>query len=454
MSDAVWVANALCSGQTKSTPQFAPWFTSPQQASEFHSWAPAQEAVDEPAELIRPTQNESQSDEVTSDDGPDASGKPAKAAAPAVGISELELDATRAQAFAEGLAEGRAQVMKKIATDQAQREALCKAVASQWQVFKRDTDLSYEPLKRLSLHIAEQLVRAELKLSGEAIVRLIQQCAEQLDQAYQGLVVALNEKDLARMHKMKVQWPKGWRFEASAQMSEGSVRLTTDDAEVEDLMEHRLAAMAEQLLGPAASGKRPHSRWGETQGARAAQAQAAQDVESDANAAASGDAGSLDELDTSEYPMAEPHTHEPRTQRVKAEAVYPDPAAARRFAPAANPIEDVNVAPDQSAVGSHLETGDDTPMPPEIDASEMDASEIDPLAEYADMAEMLDTDVLDDEHDAAHNLVADDATDATDVTDLDTAFDRDIDTGRRVDPPASGQPQPNDGTGANAGDPA
>jgi hypothetical protein len=39
----------------------------------------------------------------------------------------------------------------------------------------------FEPVKRLALHISEQLVLAELTISGQAIERLVQRCLDEID---------------------------------------------------------------------------------------------------------------------------------------------------------------------------------------------------------------------------------------------------------------------------------
>jgi len=99
------------------------------------------------------------------------------------------------------------------------------------------------------LHISEQLVLAELTLSGQAIERLVQRCLDEIDMHGQpAITVELNPQDKARLEDIGGDVIKQLQLQSVAGLHPGSVRLLVNDSQIEDLIEHRLQAMANRLL--------------------------------------------------------------------------------------------------------------------------------------------------------------------------------------------------------------
>ena len=110
----------------------------------------------------------------------------------------------------------------------------------------------HEPLKRLALHLAEQLALTELSISSSGIQNLIDRCIETLDvQTASSVLVELNPNDMALLqnHKAVPGEPANtWRMVADTHLLPGSVRVRADDAVVSDLIENRLENLAQALL--------------------------------------------------------------------------------------------------------------------------------------------------------------------------------------------------------------
>jgi hypothetical protein len=100
----------------------------------------------------------------------------------------------------------------------------------------------------LSLHLAEQLVRAELQLSGQAIHNLVQACIQQLDHAVEPVHVSVNPEDLQRLKEMGKSVTDHMQLEADTLLRPGSVRVRVQDTVVQDLIENRLEPLARRLL--------------------------------------------------------------------------------------------------------------------------------------------------------------------------------------------------------------
>jgi flagellar biosynthesis/type III secretory pathway protein FliH len=105
-------------------------------------------------------------------------------------------------------------------------------------------------MKRLSMHIAEQLVLAELNLSGSSIERLIQRCLDELsNRSEPSIIVELNIQDKDRLEELSGEVSGHVQLRAVPGLQVGSVRVISDDTQVDDLITHRLEGMAHSLLG-------------------------------------------------------------------------------------------------------------------------------------------------------------------------------------------------------------
>lgn len=169
-----------------------------------------------------------------------------------------------AQGLSEGTVQGEAQAKAESADAlaaalAAQKTALTAELQEQLvllgqvhdtlRAFSNDPQALFEPVKRLALHISEQLVLAELTLSGQAIERLVQRCLDEIDLHGQSAVtVELNPQDKARLEDLGAEVIKQMQLQAVPGLHPGSVRLVVNDSQIEDLIEHRLQAMANRLL--------------------------------------------------------------------------------------------------------------------------------------------------------------------------------------------------------------
>ena len=173
-----------------------------------------------------------------------------------------DLQALQQLAYERGVAEGRQlQLAEQTAAQEAhdvdtqaqetlQTQDLLAHIQASIEGLHEQPALRYEPLKRLALHLAEQLVLTELSVSSAGIQRLIERCLDTLDvPAATQVVVDLNPDDLALLQsRLPNDVATSWRLQASHELAPGSVRVTADDAVVTDLVENRLSALAATLL--------------------------------------------------------------------------------------------------------------------------------------------------------------------------------------------------------------
>ena len=181
-------------------------------------------------------------------------------------VDEQALESARAEAFEAGLAQGREEGKQAALLEQAteqqtlaqEQEQQVKSLLSQIQQgmteLRQDEGALFEPLKQLALHLAEELVLGDLATSPQAIDRLVQRCVDTLDSpASTPLLIQLSPSDLdvLRNHpEVAADRPEHWTWEVDSHMLPGSVRIKVNDTVVNDLVEHRLTALAQSLLKP------------------------------------------------------------------------------------------------------------------------------------------------------------------------------------------------------------
>ena len=173
---------------------------------------------------------------------------PHESEAPATPWSDAAIAAVRQEAWQQGMEEGLRQAREEHEAARHKESEVLRHLGIELRSLQQDPQRFFEPLKRLALHIAEQWVRGELQVSGHAIDQLVQQCLAQLDPAGEQVHVDLNPADLQRLQALGEQANANLLLQADPQLREGSVRVRLNESVVQDLIEHRIEAMARQLL--------------------------------------------------------------------------------------------------------------------------------------------------------------------------------------------------------------
>jgi flagellar biosynthesis/type III secretory pathway protein FliH len=113
----------------------------------------------------------------------------------------------------------------------------------------------FEPVSRLSVHIAEQLVRGELTVGPIAITRLVQGCLDAIEER------ASKQEPVLKMHPADLEMflngfdgePTGVYLVADDRLARGDVSLQMDHSVIDDLLSHRLEEIAQYVFGRSTS---------------------------------------------------------------------------------------------------------------------------------------------------------------------------------------------------------
>jgi flagellar biosynthesis/type III secretory pathway protein FliH len=257
-SSVSWRLNELISASRKAKAfAKAEWSQSditdsaPGPSPSFELWTP--KTLDElgngtaavaPAEA--PDEIQTAEDDVPQEIIPEATPEETETKPPADSYDQMQLDQARSHSFDRGY---------KQATDEA--EAKWAGARDEFMAFTEalrtahtEKNDFYQPLKKLALHLAEQLVRGELNQSTAVIERLLEEAIKDIEQQGEGpITVNLNASDHQQFTAHLSSDLDHLSLRIDPKLSQGSVRITMGDSAVEDLIETRLSALSEKLLG-------------------------------------------------------------------------------------------------------------------------------------------------------------------------------------------------------------
>lgn len=160
--------------------------------------------------------------------------------------AEEALQEAKRDAHQEGYEEGRSE---SVAQYQKSKDDLDRLVGS-LRTAQSDMTAFYHPLKKLALHVAQQLVRGELSLSPSAVERLIKSVLDDIEAQGEGpILIYLHPADRDNISDVIYDEFSNIDLRTDRSLSQGSVKISIDDTAIEDLMEQRLERLSEQILG-------------------------------------------------------------------------------------------------------------------------------------------------------------------------------------------------------------
>lgn len=114
----------------------------------------------------------------------------------------------------------------------------------------QDLSLFFEPLSKLAVKVAEELVRGELSIGPTAIARLVQGCLDQLEYANlnSSPILVMNPEDRKRYEHSTGKSLSGFRIQSDKNLNIGDVSLQVDDQIIEDFMSTKLNQLASQIF--------------------------------------------------------------------------------------------------------------------------------------------------------------------------------------------------------------
>jgi flagellar assembly protein FliH len=190
-------------------------------------------------------------------DAPAVAGKTVQGRRAGRTVSELEdVDRrTQQEAYAKGHAAGLAaaraesqQALNQLKTQVANIDKMLGAIA---QPFKDLDSQIEEQLVQLSLTIARQLVRRELRMDPAQVIAIVRESVALLPAATRDVRVHLHPED-ANVVREKLATPsadRAWTIVEDPVMTRGGCRVTTDTASIDSRLETRIQSIMATILG-------------------------------------------------------------------------------------------------------------------------------------------------------------------------------------------------------------
>lgn len=144
----------------------------------------------------------------------------------------------------DGLAAAQTQVEQSLASFTSVMQHLANPIA---QV----EDQVEEQLVNLSVLIAKQIVRRELKADPGQVIAVVREALSLIPSSSQNVKVYLNPGDAELVRKIipSNAGERKWEVVEDPVLSQGSCRVETDSAQIDASFEARLAAIAAEILG-------------------------------------------------------------------------------------------------------------------------------------------------------------------------------------------------------------
>ena len=197
---------------------------------------------------------------------------------------EAERPLAHKQGYDEGFTAGVAQAKAETQSDEQKRQQQAhqakldqlQAVIDNLQQLAYNPDAMFEPMKKLAVYLAEQLVRGELTQSPQAISRLVDNALRELNSSGdKAVVIHLNPEDLEAYRPTVANFADSLILRPDTKLERGSVRVSLDGSVVEDLMQRRADGLKKSLSQAPAPGWRAG---GNTLATRVQQGQPVDDV--------------------------------------------------------------------------------------------------------------------------------------------------------------------------------
>jgi flagellar assembly protein FliH len=173
-------------------------------------------------------------------------------------LADLQAEAYR-EAFQQGLRDGMAAGREQV---RAQVERLDQLLTDLARPFSEVDEAVQHELVSLSMALARQIVRRELRQDPTQIIGIVREAIGQLPVAARDVRVQLHPEDAAivREHLAPVENERAWALIEDPMMMRGGCQVLSASSRIDVRLEKRLGALLSELMG---SERDPEARPGE-----------------------------------------------------------------------------------------------------------------------------------------------------------------------------------------------
>jgi flagellar biosynthesis/type III secretory pathway protein FliH len=159
-----------------------------------------------------------------------------------------QIKTAQQQGYVQGLKDGMTKALFDLESERNKDKEIISTLLAELQNILQDSFGQFEPLRKLALHIAEQLVRTELSISGNSIDRLVQACIKEINAQEKYITLSANSADIERIKPFLKDSGSEILMQVDNNLHQGSIRVRSNDTIIEDLIENRLGGLAKILI--------------------------------------------------------------------------------------------------------------------------------------------------------------------------------------------------------------
>lgn len=159
-----------------------------------------------------------------------------------------QIKTAQQQGYVQGLKDGMTKALLDLESERNKDKEIIITLVAELQNILQDSFGQFEPLRKLALHIAEQLVRTELSISGNSIDRLVQACIKEINAQEKYITLSANSADIERIKPFLKDSGSEILMQVDNNLHQGSIRVRSNDTIIEDLIENRLGGLAKILI--------------------------------------------------------------------------------------------------------------------------------------------------------------------------------------------------------------
>lgn len=159
-----------------------------------------------------------------------------------------QIKTAQQQGYVQGLKDGMTKALLDLESERNKDKEIISTLVAELQNILQDSFGQFEPLRKLALHIAEQLVRTELSISGNSIDRLVQACIKEINAQEKYITLSANSADIERIKPFLKDSGSEILMQVDNNLHQGSIRVRSNDTIIEDLIENRLGGLAKILI--------------------------------------------------------------------------------------------------------------------------------------------------------------------------------------------------------------
>jgi flagellar biosynthesis/type III secretory pathway protein FliH len=164
--------------------------------------------------------------------------------------SDIELEQLRSAAFDAG----KRQALDELGQQAMDNELRLRDLINALSDAKVDMSALQRSVTELSLFIASQIVRAELKMNTQWCVNLIEQCLEEIRRHGSDVVIVrLSRADFDSYHAQLAQAHESVHFTHDDRLRPGDVEIEMGATQISELIETKLASIARHMLSSLAA---------------------------------------------------------------------------------------------------------------------------------------------------------------------------------------------------------